>query len=293
MPSGEHFRRPGAAQAAARAHWNSIPKRDRLRSPHAILLYDLQERAKNQCEECGISGKKALQKYGRRLGMHHLNYDRIVPTLDDVRLLCASCHGNLHGDNSRREDRFPFVAKAVGRLLFTLGVNPSDENFVETPRRFATYLLEHFFLDPEKDLEEWRNAVFPSEYEGMVTQSGIKANGICPHHLLPIDYTIDLAYIPKEDAIGLSKLARIAEVCAQGPSLQETVTLDIAQTLENVLQTDNVAVLVTGQHSCMQIRGIKAHESSTLTSVFRGDFYRDLNTRNEFLMLLRANRKEK
>jgi GTP cyclohydrolase IA len=286
MPSGEHFRKPGAAKAAVDSRWAAISKRDRLKNPHAILLHDLQERANNCCESCEISNAEALEKYGRRLGMHHLNYDRTVPLLSDVELLCAHCHGLEHGDNARREDRFPFVAKAVGNLLKTLGVDLADENFVETPRRFATYLMEHFYLDAEQDLEEWKNSVFPSEYEGMVIQGNIKADGMCPHHLLPIDYTIAVGYIPQEDALGLSKLARIAKSCAQAPKLQEDITLEIAVTLEDVLQTQNVAVLVQGVHSCMAIRGIKAHESSTSTSVFKGDFYSDLNTRNEFLTLL-------
>jgi GTP cyclohydrolase I len=271
---------------AARARWDAAPKRDRLKSPHAILLYDLQERAENKCEECCVSNEDALAKYGKRLGMHHLNYNRTVPLLEDVSLLCASCHGKLHGDNARREDRFPFVAKAVGRLLETLGVDLEDENFVETPRRFTQYLMDHFFLDLEEDLETWKNSTFPSEYEGMVTQSAVKANGICPHHLLPVEYTIDLGYIPKHDAIGLSKLARVAISCARFPILQEDLTVQIANTLCDTLQTENVAVLVEGIHSCMNIRGVRAHGSSTTTTVFKGDFYTDLNTRNEFLSLL-------
>lgn len=277
---------------AGHARWDAIPKRDRLKNPHAILLYDLQQRASNCCEKCKISNEDALEKYGRRLGMHHLNYDRTVPQLEDVELLCASCHGQLHGDNARREDRFPFVAKAVGNLLKTLGIDLQDENFVETPRRFATYLLEHFLVDNTQEIEDWKSSVFPSEYSGMVIQGCIHADGICPHHLLPIDYTVGIGYIPKEDAIGLSKLARIATVCARYPLLQEEVTLRIANTLEEVLYTDNIAVVVEGIHSCMTVRGIRAHESSTSTSVFRGDFYADINTRQEFLTLLNRNRKE-
>jgi len=146
--------------------------------------------------------------------------------------------------------------------------------------------MDHFFLDLEEDLETWKNSTFPSEYEGMVTQSAVKANGICPHHLLPVEYTIDLGYIPKHDAIGLSKLARVAISCARFPILQEDLTVQIANTLCDTLQTENVAVLVEGIHSCMNIRGVRAHGSSTTTTVFKGDFYTDLNTRNEFLSLL-------
>ena len=186
-----------------------------------------------------------------------------------------------------KEDCSLEVAKKVAELLTVLGVDLDDENYEETPERFGSYLQDAFGYKIENDLRKWKKSVFPTSYEGMITQTGIWANSMCPHHLLPVEYKINLAYIPSGNVIGLSKLARIGIACAKTPTLQEDFAVNIADSLEVVLKTENVAVLVSGVHSCMTIRGVAAHDSKTTTSIFRGDFYRDLNTRNEFLSLVR------
>jgi GTP cyclohydrolase I len=187
----------------------------------------------------------------------------------------------------KKEDVSAGVEYATAELLLTLGVDLDDENYRETPARFGSYLEAAFTYDIKPDLAKWKKSVFPTKYAGMVTQTGIRTNSMCPHHLLPVNYQIDLAYIPKENVIGLSKLARMAIACSKVPALQEDLAVHIADVLEEVLQTDNVAVLASGVHSCMTIRGVRALDSRTTTSIFRGDFYSDLNTRNEFLSLVR------
>jgi GTP cyclohydrolase I len=179
------------------------------------------------------------------------------------------------------------ASQHIAAGLVSLGVRLNDENYAETPERFTAYLENAFSYDIKPDLEKWKRSTFPTKYAGMVTQTGIHTHSMCPHHLLPVQYEISLAYIPKERVIGLSKLARMAIACSKSPALQEDLAVHIAEALHEVLQTENVAVLVSGIHSCMTIRGVRARDSKTTTSIFQGDFYDDLNTRNEFLSLVR------
>ena len=256
------------------------------RSPFTILREELYERAGGKCETCGISEEDNLVASGRRLHLHHRNYDRIVPLLEDVELLCGSCHRKYH-NNVNTKDKLSEVSKQVGNLLLSLGVDLSDSNFLETPRRFASYLLEHFADGGlfEQDLEDFHEAAFPSNYDGMIVQE-FSANGICPHHLLPVLYRGAVAYAPIDVTVGLSKLTRISQQCLKYPVLQEMGTLLVADALEEVTMTPHVAVVLRGQHLCMTIRGVRAHDSTTTTSELRGDFYSNRSTRSEFMSLV-------
>jgi GTP cyclohydrolase I len=184
------------------------------------------------------------------------------------------------------------VARAVGELLRALRVDLEDENFVETPRRVANYLLEHFISEEEfeESLEEFQSAVFPTDYTGMVTLVGVRVFGICPHHLLPVVYDVDIAYIPQQFAVGLSKLARLASLCLKQPLLQETATLFLADTLEETLKTSHVAVFIEGQHQCMVVRGVEK-DAVTVTTELRGAFLEDEKARNEFLLARQSSRR--
>lgn len=257
-------------------------------SPLRRIREQLYERAGNCCEKCGVSEDEYKEKSGRRLALHHLNYDKTVPELEDVMLVCQPCHLSIHR-NMTNFDRFPAACNVIGQLLSKLKVNIEDENFVETPRRFATYLLEHFVDDNDIEilLEECKAAVFPNEYDNMVISKGIRVYGICPHHLLPIIYDIDLAYIPDETAIGLSKLNRIADLYGRQPLLQENLTNILADTLQDILFVKDVAVRISGEHMCISSRGVKAHGSSVLTSELRGSF-KIPEVRNEFMILVKG-----
>jgi len=174
----------------------------------------------------------------------------------------------------------------IACMLKDLGVSMTDENFAETPRRLASYLREHFLQDGEEEeqVQKFAAATFPSDYKGMVIVDDIEAHGMCPHHLLPVRYVISIAYLPAERVVGLSKLPRIAEVIARQPLLQETVTTKIADTIERLLATPHVAVVVTGIHSCMAVRGVRRPTPVT-TSAVRGDFLHDPTTKTEYLSL--------
>jgi len=189
-----------------------------------------------------------------------------------------------------------------------LGMDRKDPNFIDTPMRVAKAYKEicgggYQF---EKRCDEVLATAFPNErgYRQMVFQDNIVTAGICPHHLLPVEYTIHVAYIPGEKIFGtvmdgrvtvpidnggfvtgLSKLARIAVLSAARPVLQETVTQDILTQLEK-LRPAGVGVFVRGQHNCMRIRGVKQPYSSTTTTAFSGAFMSSEATRAEFMGLV-------
>lgn len=206
--------------------------------------------------------------------------------------MTAALHSLIqsNGDMRAQKLREVDVANAASDLLTALGVDLTDENFADTPRRFATYMLEHFLSAKQFEavVDECRAKTFPSSYDGMVVEQKITAWGMCPHHLLPVSYRVDVAYLPSRRAIGLSKLARIADVCARMPLLQEEATILIANTLRSVLQASDVAVVMRGQHLCMRARGVKVHDGGEVTtSSLTGQFKYDPSTRAEFLALTR------
>jgi len=181
------------------------------------------------------------------------------------------------------------IEKALSDLLESLGVDLKDENFVETPKRVAAYLCEHFVDEDtvKNELSSYKRAMFPSSYEGAVYSLAIHVNGMCPHHMLPINYTIHLGYLPKGHMIGLSKLGRIAETLGRLPILQEELTDRIAAALRDTLDTPHVAVLVKGEHACMKIRGIEQSDCSVKTCTVCGKFLEnDAGLKDEFFMLV-------
>lgn len=184
------------------------------------------------------------------------------------------------------------VAKAVDNLLDVLGCSKNNPNFVDTPRRVSTYLLEHFRTKAEiaDALELLSQSVFPADYDTMVICNGIKAEGICPHHLLPVRYNVSIGYIPKGNVIGLSKLARAAELILSQPITQESATTKLVDSLETMLTTTDIGVVVKGQHMCMCVRGVK-NDSVTITSIVRGCLRSEPEARAEFLKLVETGTK--
>lgn len=181
------------------------------------------------------------------------------------------------------------VLDSVIQLLQSLKIDINDPNFKETSRRLTNYFLEHFISQEEVELvlADCQRAVFPSPYAGMVVVREVKVEGMCPHHLLPVHYKIDVAYIPTEFAIGLSKVHRLAEIYGCQPVMQETFTTVLADELKRILQTEDVAVIVRGEHSCMQIRGVKSHDAFVYTSELRGGFLNESSMKEELYFLLK------
>jgi len=156
-----------------------------------------------------------------------------------------------------------------------------DENFKETPKRVAKAMVELCagIYDAGPAIK-----TFPTHYKGMVIVKHIKSIGLCPHHLMPIEYDISFAYIPNGRALGLSKIPRIIKHVSASPVLQEDLTELITGAFENLLIPLGTAVVVTGKHGCMKFRGVK-EQDSVVTSRVTGSF-ENLTTREEFYKIL-------
>ena len=177
------------------------------------------------------------------------------------------------------------IESAVQTILQAVGEDPSRDGLLETPRRVAKMYAEMFaglHLDPSRHLE----VTFPEEYDELVLVRDIPFTSMCEHHLLPFTGVAHVGYLPEGRVTGLSKLARVVEEVARRPQVQERMTQTIAELIEEKLQTAGVGVVIQAEHSCMSIRGIKKHGSTTVTSALRGKLKTSLSSRNEFLSLI-------
>ncbi len=170
--------------------------------------------------------------------------------------------------------------RAVRELIEAMGLDPDDENFKETPRRVADFLEE--LIEPKISDEDY---VKFTTVGNLVIVRGIRAYSLCPHHLLPVVYDINVAYVPNGKAIGLSKIARLAVTLAGKPMLQEDFTELLADEVTKLTGSKDIMVVVKGVHFCMRMRGIKQQESNVVTSAIRGEF-KDMALRSEALRLM-------
>jgi len=170
----------------------------------------------------------------------------------------------------------------VKKIIQALDDNPDREGLKETPKRYAKFLKE--FLNPPN----WNCTTFDSEgYDEMIVQSNISFYSLCEHHLAPFFGKGFIAYIPDKKIVGLSKLARTLETFSRRLQNQERITQQVAEFLEKELQPQGVAVVLKAKHLCMEMRGVKKHNTFTTTSKMTGVFKTDLNARQEFLNLIK------
>jgi len=178
--------------------------------------------------------------------------------------------------------------KAVRTLIEWAGDNPDREGLIETPKRVVK-AYEEFFAGYDDDPEEILRKTFEEVegYDEMVLVKNIRLESHCEHHIVPILGKAHIAYIPNNRVVGISKLARIVDAFGKRLQTQETMTAQIANTIEKVLEPKGVAVVVDAAHQCMTTRGIHKPESSTVTSCMRGIFKENPRTRNEFLTFIK------
>lgn len=173
------------------------------------------------------------------------------------------------------------VEKICRQLLVAIGENPEREGLRETPRRFSKFWREFIEYDPGS-----MDTTFEAVEDGqMVVVSGIKVWSLCEHHLLPFWCNVSIGYMAGAKVLGLSKFARIAQEAAHRLQLQERLTLQIAEMVQAVTGSEDVAVFSKGQHLCMQMRGIKADSGLMTSLITRGAFNNPL-LRGEFINLL-------
>lgn len=239
----------------------------------------------NECSHCGEKNRKKLL-------VHHKNRDFLNNDVNNLEIVCIKCHSTIHkGENSRfLKFKDSQIVRGVRLILDGLRVNLKDENFIGTPERVLRSFHELFEgqgSDISKQLDDIFSASFPSEYSGIVIVDKIKVFSMCPHHLLPVEYVIDVGYISKHKMIGISKLPRVVELLSRRLVLQESLTNDIVEVLTKRLNADGVMCIVRGKHMCMRMRGIKKPDSDTVTSSVSGVFKKDLGARQEFLSLIK------
>ena len=179
------------------------------------------------------------------------------------------------------------VHEAVRKLLLWAGDDPDREGLVGTPDRVARAYKE-FFAGYEQDPEEILRTTFEEVegYDEMVLVKDIGVESHCEHHMVPIIGRAHIAYIPNNRVVGISKLARVVDIFAKRLQIQEKMTAQIANSIENVLKPKGIAVVIDASHQCMTTRGVNKPESSTVTSAMRGVFKDNPRTRNEFLSFI-------
>lgn len=162
------------------------------------------------------------------------------------------------------------------------------QQFKNTPGRLEKTLRDFCWTQERIDEELSKQfRIFENGYEEMLVVKDIRVWTLCPHHLLPCEFRVYVGYIPTGKVLGLSKFARIAEILAKRPIMQEQYSTELASLLVDRLQPRGVAVYVVGRHGCMTSRGVKQH-SDVVTSVVRGDFLKEGTTREEFFAICRS-----
>jgi GTP cyclohydrolase I len=175
------------------------------------------------------------------------------------------------------------IEAATRQVLEAVGEDPNRDGLLKTPNRVARMydeLLKGYRTDPAKLLN---NALFDVDYHDMVIVRDIEFNSLCEHHMLPFYGHAHVAYIPNKRVVGLSKIPRVVDMFAHRLQVQERMTRQIADFLNEVLQPEGVAVVLEGVHMCAMIRGVKKRDSSMTTSAMLGVFADNQVTRNEFM----------
>ena len=183
------------------------------------------------------------------------------------------------------------MEKLIQELLAKLGEDPQREGLAKTPERVSQalrFLTQGYQQDP---IEILNRAVFEETYDEMVLVKDIDFYSLCEHHLLPFFGRAHVAYIPNGRIVGLSKMPRMVEMFARRLQVQERLTMQIAHTIEEVLNPRGVGVVVEAIHLCMMMRGVQQQNAFAITSSMRGAFAEDSRTRSEFMELIR-HRKE-
>ena len=178
---------------------------------------------------------------------------------------------------------------AVRTMIAWAGDDPNREGLLETPKRVIK-AYEEFFAGYDMDPDEILNKTFEevAGYDEMIIIKDIRLESHCEHHMVPILGKAHLAYIPNNRVVGISKLARVVDVYGKRLQTQETMTAQIAESINRVLQPKGVAVVVDAGHQCMTTRGIHKTNATTITSQMLGVFRSDYRTRSEFMNLINS-----
>ncbi len=224
--------------------------------------------------------------------MFESNNHKIKEMIDEI----GDNHISTSAKTPLREDAFQLsdeekiesIQKNVAKILHTLGMDMTDDSLKGTPLRVAKMYVKEIFdgLHPETrpKLSTFDNNY---KYAEMLVEKNITVYSTCEHHLLPIVGRAHVAYISKGKVIGLSKMNRIVDYFAKRPQVQERLTMQIVQSLQEALGTDDVACVIDAKHLCVNSRGIHDISSSTVTAEYGGKFKEDNNLKSEFLQYIK------
>ena len=205
------------------------------------------------------------------LGEDHIQTSDVTPLRDDA-------------FEKSDEEKISIIKKNIREIMHTLGLDLNDDSLMGTPARVAkAYVNELFYgLNPEF---KPKSSTFENKYDygEMLVEKNINVYSTCEHHLLPIVGKAHVAYISNGSVIGLSKINRIVDYFSKRPQVQERLTKQIVAELKKVLKTEDVACVIDAKHLCVNSRGIKDIDSSTVTSEFGGKFIYDQASKDEFL----------
>jgi len=212
------------------------------------------------------------------IGDNHIGTSSDTPIREDAFIL-------------NNDEKIEIIQDDVKHIMETLGLDLSDDSLKGTPNRVAKMFVNEIFggLDPKK---KPKASTFQNKYNygEMLVEKNITLYSTCEHHLLPIVGRAHVAYISNGTVVGLSKMNRIVDYFAKRPQVQERLTIQIVEELQKVLNTDDVACVIDAKHLCVNSRGIKDIESSTITSEFGGQF-KNKETKREFLDYIRLETK--
>ncbi|HJN54711.1 MAG TPA: GTP cyclohydrolase I FolE [Flavobacteriaceae bacterium] len=182
------------------------------------------------------------------------------------------------------EEKISIIKKNIKEIMHTLGLDLNDDSLIGTPSRVAKMFVKEIFSGLKPDLKP-KSSTFENKYNygEMLVEKNINVYSTCEHHLLPIVGKAHVAYISNGTVIGLSKINRIVEYYSKRPQVQERLTKQIVSELQEILQTKDIACVIDAKHLCVNSRGIKDIDSSTVTSEFGGKFKYDKTIKDEFL----------
>ena len=187
----------------------------------------------------------------------------------------------------KHEERLVTITRNVSEIMKALGIDLKDDSLCETPRRIAKmYLNEIFWGLDYNNFPKITTIENKMQYDNVLLERHIKVNSTCEHHFIPMIGEAFIAYLPDKKVIGLSKINRIVEFFSRRPQVQERLTEQIFHTLCMLLETDNVAVLIKAEHTCVKLRGVEDTNSDTITSRLGGIFFNS-PSRNEFYQSIR------
>ena len=190
--------------------------------------------------------------------------------------------------NLDRKEKIDIIEGNFAEIMRALGLDLSDDSLIDTPKRVAKMYVNEIFwgLDYEA-FPKCTTVDNKMHYNEMVVERNVSVQSNCEHHFVVIDGLATVAYVPKQKVLGLSKINRIVEYFSKRPQIQERLTEQIFHTLQFILETEDVAVMIDAQHYCVKSRGVEDTGSSTVTSRLGGGFKNDPAVRNEFYQIAR------